>query len=41
MSRDRSETNDLADAHPDRVRKMGDMYNEWADQSYVNPPMTP
>lgn len=37
MSRDRTETNDLAEHHPDIVRRMARQWDEWATVSYVDP----
>lgn len=36
MARDRSETRDLAAAHPDRVRRMARQWDDWAKASYVD-----
>ncbi|MEO2037961.1 MAG: hypothetical protein ABGW90_04560, partial [Martelella sp.] len=37
MDADRSELNDLADQHPDRVRDMAAMYDAWAARCGVIP----
>jgi len=37
MSKDRSETRDLAAAHPARVKKMAAAWESWAKASYVDP----
>ena len=44
MEADRTETNDIADAHPDRVRSMADAYEHWAKRVGAQPwpmPQTP
>ena len=37
MSADRTEMNNLASEHPDLVKKMTAMYDDWAKRSYVLP----
>jgi len=35
LQADRTETNDLAAKHPDRVRKMSSLWNEWAERTEI------
>jgi arylsulfatase len=37
MEADRTETNDLAEQHPDRVKEMADMWQAWAERANVLP----
>lgn len=34
---DRTETNDLADLYPDRVKEMSNAWDQWGSQNYVTP----
>ena len=37
MEEDRTELNDLSTDHPDLVRKLGDLYQDWSDRCCVQP----
>ena len=37
MEADRTETNNLAEQHPDRVKEMADMWQAWAERAHVLP----
>lgn len=39
MDEDRSEIKNVIDEYPDRAEKMQQMYNDWANRAYVNPPL--
>jgi arylsulfatase A-like enzyme len=39
MNIDRSETINLIRKYPERAKRMEEMYNNWADTAYVNPPL--
>ena len=39
MEEDRTEQKNLIKQYPERVERMKKMYKEWADRTYVNPPL--
>lgn len=39
MDQDRSETTNLIKKYPQRAKKMEEMYHDWANRAYVNPPL--